>query len=165
MKLTGDNWSTRGKTCPSATLPTTNPTWTDPGSNPGLRGGRPATNRLSYGTALTRGVAGRWRVVLSCGPGAVIFSVCRGWRMRQISGNGRREAWGRRCLFTRLRRASYPRRRNIYQNRCENPVSSQLSFMLIPYRIARLLMPYWRGGMESKGTRKRMSCSSFIFIW
>jgi hypothetical protein len=27
-----------GKTCPTATLSTTNPTWTDPGSNPGLRG-------------------------------------------------------------------------------------------------------------------------------
>jgi hypothetical protein len=40
-----------GKTCPSATLSTTNPTWTDPGSNPGLRGGRLATNRLSHGTA------------------------------------------------------------------------------------------------------------------
>jgi hypothetical protein len=36
---------------PSATLSTTNPTWTDPGSNPGLRGGRPAANRLSHGTA------------------------------------------------------------------------------------------------------------------
>jgi hypothetical protein len=43
---------TRRKTCPSATLSTTNPTWTDPGSNPGLRSGRPATNRLSHGTAL-----------------------------------------------------------------------------------------------------------------
>jgi hypothetical protein len=31
MKLTGENRSTRGKTCPSATLSTTNPTWTDPG--------------------------------------------------------------------------------------------------------------------------------------
>jgi hypothetical protein len=40
------------KTCPSATLSTTNPTWTNPGSNPGLRGGRPAANRLSHGTAL-----------------------------------------------------------------------------------------------------------------
>jgi hypothetical protein len=46
MKLTGENRSTRGKTCPSATLSTPNPTWTDPGSNPGLRGDRPATNRL-----------------------------------------------------------------------------------------------------------------------
>jgi hypothetical protein len=36
---------------PSATLSTTNPTWIDPGSNPGLRGERPATNRLSHGTA------------------------------------------------------------------------------------------------------------------
>jgi hypothetical protein len=47
MKLTWENRSTRGKTCPSATLSATNPTWTDPGSNPGLRGERPATNRLS----------------------------------------------------------------------------------------------------------------------
>jgi hypothetical protein len=39
------------KTCLSATLPTTNPTWTDLGSNPGLRGERPATNRLSHCTA------------------------------------------------------------------------------------------------------------------
>jgi hypothetical protein len=28
--------TTRRKTCTSATLSTTNPTWTDPGSNPGL---------------------------------------------------------------------------------------------------------------------------------
>jgi hypothetical protein len=40
-----------GKTCPSATLSTTNPTRTDSGSKPGLQGGRPATNRLSHGTA------------------------------------------------------------------------------------------------------------------
>jgi hypothetical protein len=51
MKLTGEDRSTRGKTCPSATLSTTNPTWTDPGSKPGLRGERPATSRLSHGTA------------------------------------------------------------------------------------------------------------------
>jgi hypothetical protein len=37
------------KTCPSATLSTTNATWLDPGSNSGRRGGKPATNRLSYG--------------------------------------------------------------------------------------------------------------------
>jgi hypothetical protein len=39
------------KTCSSATFSTTNPTWPDPGSNPGRRVGKPATNRLSYGTA------------------------------------------------------------------------------------------------------------------
>ena len=50
MKLTGENRSTLGKTCPSATLPTTHSTWTDPGSNPGLRGEKPVTNRLSHGT-------------------------------------------------------------------------------------------------------------------
>jgi hypothetical protein len=38
------------KTCSSAVLSTTNPTWPDLGSNPGRRG-KPATNRLSYGMA------------------------------------------------------------------------------------------------------------------
>jgi hypothetical protein len=42
------------KTCPSATLSTTNPTWPELISNPGRRGGKPATNRLSYGAASTR---------------------------------------------------------------------------------------------------------------
>jgi hypothetical protein len=39
------------KTCPDATLFTTNPTWPDPGLNPDRRGGKPATNRFSYGAA------------------------------------------------------------------------------------------------------------------
>jgi hypothetical protein len=43
-----ENRRTRRKTCPSATLSTTNPTWIEPGANPGLRGERPATNDLSY---------------------------------------------------------------------------------------------------------------------
>jgi hypothetical protein len=42
------------KTCPCVTLSTTNPTWPDPGLNPGRRGGKPATNRLSYGAATSR---------------------------------------------------------------------------------------------------------------
>jgi hypothetical protein len=51
MTLSGKNRSTLGKTCPSVNLSTTNPTWTEPGSNPGLRSEGPATNRLSHGTA------------------------------------------------------------------------------------------------------------------
>jgi hypothetical protein len=31
--------------------PSQNPTWPDPGLNPGRRGGKPATNSLSYGAA------------------------------------------------------------------------------------------------------------------
>ena len=62
MKLTGENRGTRRKTCLSATLSTTNPTWTDPGSNPGLRSERPATNRLSHGTATLSGYFGFVRV-------------------------------------------------------------------------------------------------------
>jgi hypothetical protein len=51
MVLTEENRRTRRKTCLTATLSTTNPTWTDLGANPGLHGGRPPTNRLSHGTA------------------------------------------------------------------------------------------------------------------
>jgi hypothetical protein len=41
-----------GKPCPSATLSTTNPTWTHPESNTGLRLRRRATNCLNNGTTL-----------------------------------------------------------------------------------------------------------------
>jgi hypothetical protein len=47
--LSEENRRTRIKTCPSDTLSTTNPTWIDPGANPGLRGERPAINDLSHG--------------------------------------------------------------------------------------------------------------------
>jgi hypothetical protein len=49
--LTGENRRTLRKTCPSATLSTTNPTWIFPGANPGLRGEIPATTDLSHSTA------------------------------------------------------------------------------------------------------------------
>jgi hypothetical protein len=39
------------KNLPQCPVSTINPTWTDPGSNTGLRGEGPATNRLSLGTA------------------------------------------------------------------------------------------------------------------
>jgi len=52
MVLTGDTRISRTKTCPSATLSTTNLKWTDLGTNPGLRGEKPGTDRLSYGKAL-----------------------------------------------------------------------------------------------------------------
>jgi hypothetical protein len=40
------------KTCPSATLFTTNSTWLDPSSNLGRYSGKSAISRLSYGTAV-----------------------------------------------------------------------------------------------------------------
>jgi hypothetical protein len=42
------------KTRPDATLSTRNPTWPDPGLNPGRRGGKPATNRFIYGAAFSQ---------------------------------------------------------------------------------------------------------------
>jgi hypothetical protein len=53
MRIGTGNWSTRRKRVPGATLSSKNPTWPAPGSNPGRRGGKPATNRLSYCAALS----------------------------------------------------------------------------------------------------------------
>jgi len=52
MVLTRGNRSTDPETFASATLSTTNLTWTDLGSNTCLRGVRPATDRLSHVTAI-----------------------------------------------------------------------------------------------------------------
>jgi hypothetical protein len=52
MILTGENWRTQRKTCPSAIMSIINPTWTNPDVNPGLHSERPATNPLNHGTAL-----------------------------------------------------------------------------------------------------------------
>jgi hypothetical protein len=41
MILAGENGRTRRETCPSDTMSTTNPTWSDPVANPVLRGERP----------------------------------------------------------------------------------------------------------------------------
>jgi hypothetical protein len=41
------NWRTRRKTCPNATLSSTDLTWTDPGANPGLRSENQESNFLS----------------------------------------------------------------------------------------------------------------------
>jgi hypothetical protein len=51
MILTGEDRSTRENPVPVPLFFSTNPTWNDPGSNPGLRGGSPAANRLSHDTA------------------------------------------------------------------------------------------------------------------
>jgi hypothetical protein len=51
MIFTEENRRTRRKIYPSATLSTIIRTWTDPGANQGLHDERPATNRLSHGTA------------------------------------------------------------------------------------------------------------------
>jgi hypothetical protein len=50
------------KTCPGSTLSSTNPTWPDPGLNPGRRGGKPATNRSSYPHIVTYSVSVPFKV-------------------------------------------------------------------------------------------------------
>jgi hypothetical protein len=54
MILTGENLRTLRETFPNATLPTTNPTWTDPVANPGPLGEKLANIHLSHGTAFQR---------------------------------------------------------------------------------------------------------------
>jgi len=50
MILKWENRTTGRETCPTATLSATNLTWTGVGSNVGLCGETPDTNRLSQGT-------------------------------------------------------------------------------------------------------------------
>jgi hypothetical protein len=76
-----NNWQRKlkysEKTCPSAALTTINPTCC-PDANPSRRGGKSATNRLSYGTAFSWTFARRCLVTSR---GAVGF------------------LWGRDCIF------------------------------------------------------------------
>jgi hypothetical protein len=53
-RLSGETEVVGEKTCPSATLSTINLTWRDPALNSDRRGGKPATNRLSYGLAYNK---------------------------------------------------------------------------------------------------------------
>jgi hypothetical protein len=55
MKIGRGNRSTRRKTAPEPLCPPQIPLDQTPGSNPGRRGGKPATNRLNYGAALEVG--------------------------------------------------------------------------------------------------------------
>jgi hypothetical protein len=51
-RLTGET-EVLGRNLPQRHFcPSENPTWPDPGFNPGRRGGKTATNRLSYGAAI-----------------------------------------------------------------------------------------------------------------
>jgi hypothetical protein len=57
IKIVRGNRSTRRKHAPAQLCPPQIPTWPDLGSNPGRRGGKPATNRLSYGADLPMDVS------------------------------------------------------------------------------------------------------------
>jgi hypothetical protein len=65
------------KTCPSAALFTINLTWSDPGSNPGRRCGKPANNRLSYCAA--------WNSALVMNPYRFLLYTFRDYCSRVIS--------------------------------------------------------------------------------
>jgi hypothetical protein len=68
------------KTCHSATLPTTNPTW----PYQGRRGGKPASNRLSYGTATTK-------IFTQCPENRNAVGITTGWGSPSLLSNGYRE--------------------------------------------------------------------------
>jgi hypothetical protein len=81
------------KTCPSSTLSTTNPTWSDPGANPGLRGERPATNRLNHGTVFMIASKNAVNFSVTCLPKLMFSSVflcCNeSFRRHEVTSIGR----------------------------------------------------------------------------
>jgi hypothetical protein len=60
MKICRGNRSTRRKPASVPLCPPQIPHDQTPGSNPGRRGGKPATNRLSYDTAMTLPLKSKW---------------------------------------------------------------------------------------------------------
>jgi hypothetical protein len=64
----GNHRSTWKKNCPSATLSSINPTWTDPGANSGRCGRKLESNRSSYGPASVRILRKRSIYVTLCRP-------------------------------------------------------------------------------------------------
>jgi hypothetical protein len=81
-----ENWQGKPKylekACSSATLSTTNPTWSDLGSNRGRRDGKPATNRLSYGTTTIRSLL---RIVFEIQQRRSERSfACGGWTVAEL---------------------------------------------------------------------------------
>jgi hypothetical protein len=90
MKLTGENRQLGEKPVPVPLCPLQTPHGLTPGSNPGLRGERPATNRLSHGTA----------------PHSLINELCPSSRIRNRKSFGKRiwsrseiKWWGGACLI------------------------------------------------------------------
>jgi hypothetical protein len=65
--------STRRWTFPCAALHSTEHTWRDPGTNPGHKDGKPATNRLSYGTGRMTGSSGSCYVAVYICPSDVTY--------------------------------------------------------------------------------------------
>jgi hypothetical protein len=55
-----------GENLPQCTLSTTNPTWPDPGLNPGHSGGKPATNRLRHDAAMAEPIFMKPGLYISC---------------------------------------------------------------------------------------------------
>jgi hypothetical protein len=71
--------------------PSQNPTWPDPGLNPGRRGEKPVTNRLSYGAADTRLTtadceSGKWQTRRLVRESAPLQKACN--RQRQYKWCG-----------------------------------------------------------------------------
>jgi hypothetical protein len=91
MKLTGNNRSTRGKTCPSGTLSTTNPTWTDPESNPCFRGGHIGVSVTSVPSASNARLLAR----MQCETGMSETLVISMWLSLCFSS----ECGSQKCLF------------------------------------------------------------------
>jgi hypothetical protein len=92
MVLTGETRSTRRKTCPSVTLPTTNLTRTDLGSNPGLHDECPAPNRISHCTALKTKVNLNY---IGFSPYRAVNTL----RLSYTNHSVNAVQWNNRCLF------------------------------------------------------------------
>jgi hypothetical protein len=83
------------KTCPNATLSTTIPRGTDPGSNPGRRSGKPATTRLSCGIALVHLTENSVTIMIFC----LCVQICSTFLTPKIIHKHTENVFESRCVL------------------------------------------------------------------
>jgi hypothetical protein len=75
-RLAGETEVLLGENLPQRHFcPSQNPTWPNPGLNPGRRGGKPATNRLSYGAVFLLFIYCRYYLIITDTVFPVMFNL------------------------------------------------------------------------------------------
>lgn len=100
MILTGENRSTRKKTCPNFTLPTTDLIYAALGSNPGLGNDRTVTNRLSHGTNFKTEF--HLNNIQKFSPSLTVNTHCSHYNDQSVNAVGRKDC----CMLKEWHKAS-----------------------------------------------------------
>jgi hypothetical protein len=117
-RLTGETEVLLGENLPQRHFcPSQNPIRPDPGLNPGRRGGKPATNRLSYGAASSVHIL------------VLFYSTYEGWRTIRIALKMDTARVSETFKTKEITRRNHPR--NMTDVAMNHPKSPQFLFLII----------------------------------